>query len=50
MALKEGLWLLINQEIKTIEFDDGNGNALTLNHLTPNDINLIRNFITEHLV
>ena len=49
-ALKESLWLLINEEIKTMEFKDEKGTTITLSDLTPNDINLIRNFITEHLV
>jgi hypothetical protein len=49
-ARKEGLWMLINEEIKTINFKDGQGTTITLSNLSQNDINIIRNFIAEHIV
>jgi hypothetical protein len=49
-GLKEGLWMLINEEIKTINFKDGQGTTITLSNLSQNDINIIRNFVAEHIV
>lgn len=49
-ALKEGLWYFKDEEIKTINFKDSEGKTITLSNLSQNDINIIRNFIAEHIV
>lgn len=49
-ALKEGLWALVNEKIKTIKLNSIDGTTITLTDLSENDVKIIRNFISENLV
>jgi hypothetical protein len=49
-ALKEGLWILKDQEIKSINLKDDKGQTITLSDLSESDVKTIRNFISENIL